>query len=92
MVGGLLSHRVLLIGLRLLGSASSSFCSLVFCFQRLLLLSVHVTFGDSSNLIYAISLEEELGRAQSKPTHAKGIRSRLDAEQRPRSKVIELFA
>jgi predicted ATP-dependent endonuclease of OLD family len=37
-VGGLLSHRGLLIGLRLIESASSSFCSLFFCFQRLLLL------------------------------------------------------
>ena len=45
-----------------------------------------------SNLINAISLEEELGRAQSNPTHTKDIRSRLDTEQRPRSKVVLYFS
>ena len=45
-----------------------------------------------SNLINAISLEEELGRAQSNPTHTKDIRSRLDTGQRPRSKVVLYFS
>jgi hypothetical protein len=39
-------------------------------------------------LINTIFLEEELGRAQSKPTHAKGIRGRLGTGERPRSKVF----
>jgi len=45
----------------------------------------------SSNLINAISVEEELGRAQSKPTLAKAFLSRLDAGQRPLSKVVLMF-
>jgi len=43
------------------------------------------------HLINAISVEEEQGRAQSKPTHAKDIRSRLGNGQRPRSKVVLFF-
>jgi len=43
------------------------------------------------HLINAIGVEEEQGRAQSKPTHAKGIRSRLGTGQRPRSKVVFYF-
>jgi len=57
-------------------------------FQRLVLLSVRQL---PEHLINAISVEEELGRAQSKPTHAKGFRSRLDTGQRPRSKVVLIF-
>ena len=43
----------------------------------------------SSNLINAIFLEEELGRAQSKPTQSEEYsRSRLGNGQRPRPKVV----
>jgi len=47
-----------------------------------------------SNLINAIGLEEELGRAQSRPTSGSWINwglNRLGNGPRPRSKVIELF-
>ena len=40
------------------------------------------------HLINAIFWKRNFGRAQSKPTHAKGIRSRLGTGQRPRSKVF----
>ena len=66
-------------------SASSSYLLVGFCFQRLVLLSVRQL---PDHLINAISAEEELGRAQSKPTLAKSFRSRLGDGQRPRSKVV----
>jgi len=40
------------------------------------------------DLINAIRWKRNKGRAQSKPTHAKGIRSRLGTGQRPHFKVV----
>jgi hypothetical protein len=68
------------------GDASSSFLLVGFCFS-----SGSYSYPSTQardHLINAISVEEELGRAQSKPTQAKGIRSRLGNGQRPRSKVF----
>jgi hypothetical protein len=90
-VGGLLSHKVLLLGLRLIGALPLPVGSLVL-FPVALTPIRTCHRGDSSNLINAISLEEELGRAQSNATHTKAIRSRLDTEQRPRSKVVIYFS
>jgi hypothetical protein len=69
-------------------SASSSFFARWFCFPTALTPIRTCDRSRSSNLINAISVEEEQGRAQSKPTHAKGIRSRLGTGQRPRSKMF----
>src|SRR6266850_3016301 len=66
-------------------NASSSLFARWFCFQRLLLLSVRQL---PDHLINAIRWKRNVGRAQSKPTHTKGIRSRLGTGQRPRSKVV----
>jgi hypothetical protein len=42
-------------------------------------------------LINAIRWKRNFERAQSKPAHAKDIRSRLDTGQRPRSRVGLMF-
>jgi len=84
-----ISHKVLVDGLRFNRSASSS------CWLVGFVSSGSYSYPSrrrGSNLINAISLEEELGRAQSNPTHTKDIRSRLDTEQRPRSKVVLYFS
>ena len=60
-------------------------CYSLGCFQRFILLSVRQL---PDHLINAIMVEEELGRAQSKPTHTKSVRSRLGTGQRPRSKMF----
>jgi len=59
------------MGLGLIGDASSSVCSLVFPTARTPIRACHR--GDSSNLINAITVEEELEAAQSKPTLAKAF-------------------
>ena len=83
-VGGLLAHKVCSSRLKFsLERFLLLFCSLVL-FPAARTPIRACDRSRSSNLINAISVEEELGRAQSKPTHAKGIRSRLDAGQRPR--------
>ena len=71
-VGGWLGHKGLLAEVEVSSGALPLRFLLVGLFiQRLLLLSVLATGSRSSNLINAISVEEELGRAQSKPTPAK---------------------
>ena len=59
-----------------------------FCFPAALTPIRACDRSRSSNLINAISVEEELGRAQSKPTHTKRVRSRLGTGQHPRSKMF----
>ena len=90
-VGGLLAHKVLLVEVEVFsGALPLPVCTLVlFPAART---PIRACDGSrSSNLINAIFLEEELGRAQSNPTHAKKVRSRLGNGQRPRSKVVLMF-
>src|SRR5438067_3301146 len=90
-VGGLLAHKVCSSRLKFsLERFLLLFCSLVL-FPAARTPIRACDRSRSSNLINAISVGEELGRAQSKPTHAKGILSRLDTGQRPRSKVMLIF-
>src|SRR6266487_5665632 len=86
-VGGLLAHKVCSSRLKFsLERFLFLFCSLVL-FPAARTPIRACDRNRSSNLINAIFLEEELGRAQSNPTLAKIFRSRLDTGQRPRSKV-----
>ncbi len=90
-VGGLLAHKVLLVEVEVFSGALPLAFLLVGLFPAALTPIRACDRSRSSNLINAISVEEELGRAQSKPTLAKGIRSRLDTGQRPLSKVVLMF-
>src|SRR5947199_6345095 len=89
-VGGLLAHKVCSSRLKFSQRFLLLFCSLVL-FPAARTPIRACDRSRSSNLINAINVEEELGRAQSKPTHAKSIRSRLDTGQRPLSKVVLIF-
>src|SRR6266700_7617943 len=88
-VGGLLAHKVCSSRLKFsLERFLFLFCSLVL-FPAARTPIRACDRSRSSNLINAIFLEEELGRAQSKPTQSEEYsRSRLGNGQRPRPKVV----
>ncbi len=88
-VGGLLGHKVYLVGVKIFRNASSSFCAVVVVFQRLVLLSVPQA---RDNLINAIRLEEERGRRSNLSDESrKGGTPVRQRTQRPRSKVVCYF-
>ncbi len=72
-VGGLLGHKVCSSRLKFSLERFLFLFARWFCFPAARTPIRACDRSRSSNLINAISLEEELGRAQSKPTLAKGF-------------------